>query len=208
MSSASNSEHSEPSPGELRFDDLIRHAREGDAETRAKLVELFRDYLRNIANANLPRKMAGRFSTSDVVQSAIIDANENFSVCRANSEAEFKAWLRQILINGLLNRFRDSRRHRRNVERERRMESKIDIADDVTGPVDSLIKQEDQQRLNEALAKLTDERRQMIEMRHRDGLSFVEIGKRLDKSPDAVRMLWNRSIEALAKVVSQQDQEK
>ena len=48
-----------------------------------------------------------------------------------------------------------------------------------------------------ALQGLSDEHRQVLRLRNWDGLSFAEIGGRLNRSEDAARKLWSRAVEKL-----------
>ena len=187
---------------EIRFETLFRQAISGDDQDRAILLELFRNYLRQIAAGSMTPDVGGKLSVSDLVQSAIIEANRDFKTCQATNQAEFKAWIRKILMNDMLNRYRDLRRQKRDIRREQLMGSKLEIVDEVTGgPVNEVIRQEDEKRLMSALAQLPPDRRELIELRNRDGLSFAEIAERQQKSPDAVRMNWNRAIESLSKII-------
>ncbi|MBW4550227.1 MAG: sigma-70 family RNA polymerase sigma factor [Aphanocapsa sp. GSE-SYN-MK-11-07L] len=55
--------------------------------------------------------------------------------------------------------------------------------------------------LNQAIAKISDSRRQIIEMRNA-GMKYAEIGDRLGKSADAIRMAHRRAIAALKGMVN------
>jgi len=57
--------------------------------------------------------------------------------------------------------------------------------------------------LADVLARLPDDYREVIILRHLEGLSHDEISRRLNRSPGAVRMLWVR---ALAHLKSQLEQ--
>jgi RNA polymerase sigma factor (sigma-70 family) len=59
-------------------------------------------------------------------------------------------------------------------------------------------KKEDLDKLTKAMDELKPDYRQAIILTKIDGLSYEEIGIRLDKSPDAVRMLATRAMVALA----------
>jgi len=48
-----------------------------------------------------------------------------------------------------------------------------------------------------ALARLPEDYRQVIALRHLEQLSFDEIGALMERSADAVRKLWTRAIERL-----------
>ena len=187
----------------VMFQKLLSSARNSTSGDRAELLESFRNYLRKIAAEAIGSEPIGQLSTSDVVQTAIIDAHGDFDQCRAVSYEEFKAWLRQILINDIMNRFRDLRRQKRDIARERDIDSNLQLIDEIDSPSEQLIRKENERRLLDALSKLSDDQRQVIELRQRDGLTFVEIAEQLNRTPDATRMLWNRAVDALAKILQQ-----
>lgn len=60
--------------------------------------------------------------------------------------------------------------------------------------------------LRQALERLSDDHRQVIVSRNLDLLSFVEIGREMDRSPDAVRKLWLRALEALRRELGDFDE--
>ncbi|MBU6174565.1 MAG: RNA polymerase subunit sigma, partial [Planctomycetes bacterium] len=49
----------------------------------------------------------------------------------------------------------------------------------------------------DSIARLPDEYREVIILRHIHGLAFNDIGLRLNKTSGAVRMIWMRAIEKL-----------
>ena len=56
--------------------------------------------------------------------------------------------------------------------------------------------------LETALSRLSDAHREAVLLRHRENLSFAEIGSRMQKSEDAARKIWTRAIEQLKKGVA------
>ncbi len=60
-----------------------------------------------------------------------------------------------------------------------------------------LVAVEEWNQLQRSLARLSDEQRRVIELRHFDELSFAEIAERMSKSDPAVRMLWVRALRNL-----------
>jgi RNA polymerase sigma-70 factor (ECF subfamily) len=56
---------------------------------------------------------------------------------------------------------------------------------------------EQDQALQEALQRLPDAYRKVITWRYQQERSFEEIGKLLQRSPEAARKLWARAIERL-----------
>ena len=61
---------------------------------------------------------------------------------------------------------------------------------------------EEQVVLEHAMSLLSEDSRQAITLRHRDNLSFAEIGIRLGKSEDAARKTWARGVEQLKQVLN------
>src|SRR5579864_732387 len=82
-------------------EDLLREAKAGDAATLGRLLELYRRYLSLLARVQIGRRLQGKVDASDLVQETFLDAHKNFGGFRGGSEAEFVAWLRQILAANL-----------------------------------------------------------------------------------------------------------
>ena len=51
--------------------------------------------------------------------------------------------------------------------------------------------------LERALERLPEDYRQVIVLRYREGRSFDEIGKQMNRSADAAGKLWSRAMERL-----------
>lgn len=183
--------------------DLARKAR--DADEQAKILEGFRPFLKRIANQLIGAKYAKRLDASDVVQSAIIGALDDFSGCRAANETEFKAWLRQLLVHDVMNKLRYLNREKRDISRETAISDFGKLRGNQASPEEVLVAKENVSRLNEALEKLLEPERQVIVLRNQEKLRFAEIGRRMSRSEDAARMLWTRSIQKLAKILNRTD---
>jgi RNA polymerase sigma-70 factor (ECF subfamily) len=56
---------------------------------------------------------------------------------------------------------------------------------------------EQDEALQAALGRLPADYRQVITLRYHEQLSFEEIGRLLQRSPDAARKLWARAVERL-----------
>ena len=71
------------------------------------------------------------------------------------------------------------------------------LAADTPSPSGQAMAREQAQALQQALARLPDEYRQVIAGRYQELLSFEEIGRHLHRSAEAARKLWWRAIERL-----------
>ena len=63
--------------------------------------ERYRAYLHLLARLNLPRRLRGVLSASDLAHDTILKAHKKGAQFRGQTEAEYRAWLRRILANTL-----------------------------------------------------------------------------------------------------------
>jgi RNA polymerase sigma-70 factor (ECF subfamily) len=182
----------------------IRLAREGQKKSLSDLLDSHRNYLRLLAASCLHREMRGKADPSDVVQETLLKVHENFHQFRGTTELEWMAWLRRILVRNLTDFQKGFQRHRRNVARERSLESDVDRSSAMlrnmipaVGPSPS---QEAQRResaalVADAIAELEPEDSEVIILRSLHELDWNAIGEKTGRSPDAARMLWARAMQ-------------
>jgi RNA polymerase sigma-70 factor (ECF subfamily) len=72
-------------------------------------------------------------------------------------------------------------------------------------PDQLLIADEDAARVRAVLERLPEPYTQVILLRARDGLSFEEVGRRLGRTPDGARMLFNRAREKFRELLEATD---
>ncbi|MEM8946432.1 MAG: sigma-70 family RNA polymerase sigma factor [Planctomycetota bacterium] len=189
---------------------LLSQALAGSSECFGRLLHIYRNYLKLLVVTQLERKLQQRVSPSDVVQETFLEANRDFLQFRGTSSGEFCAWLRKILVNNL---HRVVEKHvltaKRDVRREVSLENlatnleestarlEAILPDHGTSPSDNAQRHEMEISLANHLAALPADYRDVIVLRHIDGLPFEAVGKRLERSAAAARMLWLRAIKDL-----------
>jgi RNA polymerase sigma-70 factor (ECF subfamily) len=191
-------------------DQLIAAARGGDAATLGRLLEVYRNYLRLLARVELDRRLRGKVDASDVVQEAFLDAHRYFPGFRGTAEAQFVAWLREILAGTMANQVR---RYLGTQARDVRLEREIadaiekssvmlvrELAAPYSSPSEQAARREQAVALADALAELPDDYREVIVLRHLEGLTFPDVANRMGRTLDSVEKLWLR---ALAKLKQQ-----
>lgn len=167
-----------------------------DAEELGRLLEEFRSYLLAIANAEFPRALAAKLGPSDLVQLTLAKGHVEFHDFRGKSREELASWLRMILLNHLNSEVRAYAREKRDVRREVQADGRLAHPFQLS-PSREALSREERKRLDAALARLPESYRKAIELRHREDLSFQELGRQLNRSEEAARKLWTRAIRQL-----------
>jgi RNA polymerase sigma-70 factor (ECF subfamily) len=156
-----------------------------------------------VANRTLDSDLRPKGGASDLVQETFVEAKRDFEQFHGTSEEELFAWLTQILSNRVKKQIRAFRNtKKRNIKRERAwdtgMAALVRSATDET-PSALVAAREEREQVRQALARLPDAEHQVLVLRTFHQLSFEDIGKRLDRSPDAARKLWARAVERLGR---------
>src|SRR5262249_28262479 len=147
-----------------------------------------------------------RLDPSDLVQETFLEAHRDFASFAGSSETELIAWLRRILVRNLADQARHHQAQRRDLRREGPLEEvllrscdSLDqvLARDLTTPSAQAAQREQAVVLADALAQLRPDDREVLVLRHFEGLKFEEIAQRMERSAGAVRVLWTRALERL-----------
>jgi len=179
----------------VELGELIRRAAAGDRDAAGELVRRYEAPLRAAIHRRLGANLRTRVDTDDIFQSAIFESVENLATFRYRGEQAFLAWLTTLAEH----RLRDQARYHAAAKRDHRMERPLPPADEVpedrTTPTQGAVRTELGQRLREAVARLADLDRQVVELHSFEGLGFKEIAERLglgDKN--AARWVFQRAL--------------
>jgi RNA polymerase sigma-70 factor, ECF subfamily len=192
-------------------DELLHEARAGDTEQLGQLLEMYRRYLRLLARIEIGRNLQAKLDASDLVQDTLLEAHRNFPRFQGSSETQFVCWLRQIMaanLSNLLRRYLGTKG--RDVRLERDMAIRLDqssrmldrgLLDRGSSPSHQASRREQAVLLADALEKLPDDYRDVIVLRHLEGLTFPEVSQRMGRSLDSVEKLWVRGLAQLRRVM-------
>lgn len=189
---------------------LLREARAGDAADLGRLLDVYRRYLELLARVQIGRRLQGKVDASDLVQETFLEAHRNFNRFQGHDEPQFAYWLRQILaakIANLVRHFfgtqgRDVRLEQElavDVDHSSRMLGN-DLAASLTSPSEQAVKREQAVLLADALEQLPPNYREVIILRHLEGLTFPQVAERMGKTQDSVDKLWLRALIRLRQV--------
>ncbi len=174
--------------------DMLRRLHGGDRTAMAELYDRYFDRLYSLVFNQVDRN---RDIAEDIVQETFLAALKSAKGFKGRSSAY--TWLCSIAYHKVADHYRRQSRERK------RMVSGIDVdtVDDTENPgrqpqPDSLIESaETRQVVNEALAKLPWDYRQVLILKYVEEMSVLEIGQIMDRSPKSIEGLLTRSRKAL-----------
>jgi RNA polymerase sigma-70 factor (ECF subfamily) len=190
---------------------LLQEARAGDPATLGQLLEQYRRYLALLARVQIGQRLQRKADASDLVQETFLEAHRQFPSFRGTSEAQFVRWLRQLLAGSLANLLRRYLGTRgRDVRLELEIEGALDQSSIMldrglvaaqSSPSQQAAGREQAVLLAEALAQLPEDYRDVLVLRHLEGLTFPEVARRMERSLDSVEKLWMRALARLRQTV-------
>jgi RNA polymerase sigma-70 factor (ECF subfamily) len=183
---------------------LLNQARGGNEKALGQLLESYSRYLTLLARVQIGRRLQGKVDPSDVVQETFLEAHRQIANFRGNSEGELVAWLRRILAGQIaltLRRFLGTKG--RDLKLERELAAQLDQSSEIldgglvasnSTPSQHASRREQALLLADALDRLPEDYREVIILRHLEGLSFAEVSQRMERSEDSVQKLWVRAL--------------
>jgi RNA polymerase sigma-70 factor (ECF subfamily) len=198
---------------ELDLEETLRRARAKDRDALGALLEQYRNYLTLLARTQIGRRLQGKADAADLVQETFLQVHQHIAGFRGNSEVELLKWLRAILAAVLSNHVR---RYLGTQQRDARLEQALAVElDDTSGflqqglvaatstPSRQASKRETLVVLADALEHLPEDYRQVIMLRHLEGLPFAEVATRMGKTVPSVQNLWVRALHRLKQTVGE-----
>ncbi|MCI0458443.1 MAG: sigma-70 family RNA polymerase sigma factor [Gemmataceae bacterium] len=193
---------------DLPIDELLRRARAGDSEALAGLVGRYREFVRLLVRSRCGGRLQARIDSSDLIQETLLRVSRHIDQFQGNSEEEWRAWLSRIAEREVIGQLRHHLgAARRDVAREQPLAapsssngaSRLEQwwAKSQSSPSQAAMRQERVLALTNALGRLPDDYREVLVLRHLEGLGFAEIADRLNRSEGAVRVLWTRALKRL-----------
>jgi RNA polymerase sigma-70 factor (ECF subfamily) len=195
-------------PDSAQTQSLLEQAQTGDRQAFEELFARHRPYLRQLVELRLDPKLRTRVDPSDVVQEAHLEAFRRLNAFLRERPMPFRLWLRQIAYDRTLKAWRHHRGTARRAagrevplpERSSLVFAKQLLAGGST-PSQSLDRRELAQRLRRAMAQLPPADREVILMRHFEGLSNQEVGCLLGMDPATVSKRHGRAMLRLHKIL-------
>lgn len=174
-------------------------------------VQAYRSYLYLLARSHIGARHQAKIDPSDIVQQTLLDAHQKQAQFRGGTEAEWMAWLKQILANNLADAVRGLARAKRDVRRERSLNEQVGesftrvdgwLAAAQSSPSQQAVRSEELVRLADALTAMSETQREAIVLHHLQGLPLADVAAQLNKTPAAVAGLLHRGLKRLRELLS------
>jgi RNA polymerase sigma-70 factor, ECF subfamily len=168
---------------------LIRSALDGDSSSFGVLVERYQNRLIHC----ILSVISDVEEAEDVVQESFVQAYIKLDTFQQNSQ--FFTWLYRIAFNNALSR-RRRRKGGTSLDQAREVGG-LEPSARVAAPDHHLLQSENIQQVRDALARLTDDHRIILNLREMEDMAYEDIATTLDISIGTVRSRLSRARNAL-----------
>ena len=187
---------------------LVTLAREGDETALNQLCRVYAARVLWLVRLRMGKELRSKLESMDVVQDVLIYALRDLGNFTYKTEGDFVRWLSRVAENRLRDNLDKLHADKRDIRKEVRLNSDRMAAEDsfvaAVEPIDTttpsaiMSKSEEFDKLAKAIDTLKPEYREVIVLTKIEGLSYKEIGDKLGKSADSIRMLVSRAMGALS----------
>jgi len=190
---------------------LVKKAKNGDQEAFNSLFERYYDRVIRIARLRLGSLLRAKLETQDICQEVFIKVIKSFEQFNEfETEGAFLHWVSKIIENTIRDKSDYFKAKKRSVSKEVPLKKvwrssegtqEFTLPGNEPAPFENIQKKEEARIVEESLFELKEEEKEIIIMAEYEGLKYTEIGEKLTKSPDAIRMMHNRIIAKLTLIM-------
>lgn len=191
---------------------LVSRIRAGDRQAFNELFGRYLTRVENLVRTRLGAELRTRESISDIVQEVYLEAVRSFDRFSPQAPQGFYRWLCKIVEHKIVD---SHRRHfgaaRRDARREVALEQIGSPALDGPegdSPSRIMLRDEASHQVRQALMRLPPDHRRVIELRQFEVLNSAEVGRRMNRSAEAVRALLVRALKGLASEIQKRDRDR
>jgi len=194
---------SEHEPTEFRSTlTLIQRAKEGNDDAFARLCERYEVRLLARIRKMIGPEVRGFAQSMDIVQELFVDLLRGFDGVEIRDDKAFLRWATGIARNNIRDLVRRHRVRRMEMLATSLAGAAARSGDPGAAPLEEAERRDQIRVLNDALARLPEDYRSVIELRDIAGLAFAEIAKKMGRpSEAAAQMLHARALTRLSGMV-------
>jgi RNA polymerase sigma-70 factor (ECF subfamily) len=196
-------------PDSAETDGLLEAIRQGERQALDRLLTRHRDELRSFVELRLDPRLAARVDPSDVVQEAQVEMVRRLDDFLARRPMPFRLWARKTAYERLLDLHKHHiQRARRSVRREAALPDRSSLLlvrpllREGSTPSRRLEARELADRVALVVGELSASDREILLLRHAEGMPFEEIACLLEIEPAAARKRFGRALIRLQRRLS------
>jgi RNA polymerase sigma-70 factor (ECF subfamily) len=200
---------SQVTPDSAETDALLEAVRRGDRQALDRLLTRHRGELRAFVEMRLDPRLAARVDPSDVVQEAQVEIVRRLDDFLRRRPMPFRLWARKTAHERLLDLHRHHiHRARRSVRREAALPERSSLLlvrpllRNGSTPSQRLQARELAERVSAIVGQLSEADREVLLLRHAEGMPFEEIACLLGIEPAAARKRFGRALIRLQRKLS------
>jgi RNA polymerase sigma-70 factor (ECF subfamily) len=183
---------------------LVSLALQGSQEAWEKLFETVEKVVRRRCQLDKPKILKERIRDSDLVQEVGTRAFQNLGQFRGKTPQEFVIWVTAITQNLINDYYREYQSSKRGAGKEVSLETMERSGEQLQArPAEAEVDEERIAQAREALAKLPEPYHRAIELRTDLGLSFKEMGLRLDCTEEAAKKMYHRAVQIVREKITE-----
>lgn len=185
---------------------LLDEAQNGDRRALEDLLARYQDRIRRIVRIRLSVNLRTRIESMDIVQETLSAAFQHINDLQPRSTASILQWLSRIAENRIRDAWRSHFAEKRDPRREVNIEALLSSGGGPDSPTKTPDEHASQRELesvvDEAMAQLPEDAREVILLRTYQGGSWDFVARQLDRpGADAARQLYRRARVQLGRLV-------
>ncbi|MEZ6093289.1 MAG: sigma-70 family RNA polymerase sigma factor [Pirellulaceae bacterium] len=186
---------------------VIRSLQSNGVEELARIFSQFRSQIRELVQLRLDKRIKSRVDPSDIVQETYIRACRGLDNYLEDPQVPPVVWLRkigkQIVAETHRKQFRSVRTPRKELNWDLQDDNQLIrfIAESAESIRSKIAKAELAQRVKGHLSDLSVIDREIIEMRHIDGMTIQETAEAIGISSEAAKKRYQRAIQRFKRLV-------
>jgi RNA polymerase sigma-70 factor (ECF subfamily) len=192
---------SQVQPDSPETDGLLEAVRRGERQALDRLLIRHRDELRFFVEMRIDPRLAARVDASDVVQEAQVEMVRRIDDFLKRRPMPFRLWARKTAYERLHDLHRHHiKRARRSVLREAALPERSSLLlvrpllRNASSPSQRLEARELAERVSQVVGQLAEADREILLLRHAEGMPFADIACLLEIEPAAARKRFGRAL--------------
>lgn len=182
--------------------DLLLRAKNGERDARNRLFARAADRVLLYARMRLGTALRTRVDAMDVLQETFLHAQRDwggFEPAGPDPDRALAQWLCAIAENRIRDLAAWHGAARRNIGKEARDVTVVlrELQRSGHGPATSMVRRDERDRVSDAVDTLPDEDREVLLLRHFEGLTIDVIAERTGRSASSVRRALGRAVRDL-----------